>query len=723
MTLLSKFWPFFILLTLVIIFFNKTLTGSEIFVTPDFARSDILNSGYPSKLFLSQSLKNGELPLWNPKVSSGFPELGLPTGVFNPINLLLFYFLSMPLAYNLGLASIFLTATISTYLFARSQELSKYASLAASIAFSFSGVFVSHIIHFSVIQTLSVFPLELYLAQVYFKKKSNIFIVLLVLIIGIQLLTGFFQIIAYSLIFLSAFIIWQVFFSGQNYSKKLVSGLFIAIIISFLIGAVQLIPSFELTQLSNRSEGVGEDINLFPYPAKHIITFIWPYLLGDPRIGTYPIPNDKWGLFWENNGYIGVIPVFLALAAIFGLVKKNKLVLFFTVSAAATFLLMLGQNSPFGFLYNFPPLSLFRVPARWIAFFSFSLSILAAFGFDWLLAKLSTFKLPPSQITSISLITLIVITTNLFAFGLFAQAKGNPKDWLAKTQTARFLENDSSIFRIYNIGNRQIWNAMYAQKGWLNNKSDFLNLLESQEANFNITQDLDQMSLYRVVSTQRFLITQEPLDIALRRQREPFTLTPAVRKILDLGNVKYIISPGKIEAEGLNLVFTTKTEIKFYIYENNEVLPRIFTRSNYQVYSRLEDAQKKIASTDFDPKTSVLLEKDPKLNFIEASNSAQITNYQNQFVEIKAQMEEDGIVVLADSYYPGWKAYIDGNEVEIIPANLNQRAIIVEKGEHQVEFKFEPDSFRKGAMISGVSLLFILLSFLYLLRFRRVNKG
>src|SRR3989344_4904350 len=112
MKFIAKIWPFLFIIALVVIFFGKTLTGKEIFVTPDFGRSDILHNEYAFKYSISQSLKNRHLPLWNSQIATGYPQIALPTGLFNPINLIFFYFFPMPLAYNLGFSAIFLTAVL-----------------------------------------------------------------------------------------------------------------------------------------------------------------------------------------------------------------------------------------------------------------------------------------------------------------------------------------------------------------------------------------------------------------------------------------------------------------------------------------------------------------------------------------------------------------------------------------------------------------------------------
>src|SRR3989338_1326707 len=171
MKFILKLLPIFILAILVVIFFNKTLTGQQIFVTPDFGRSDILHYEYPTKLFLSESLKNGHLPLWNSLITNGYPQIATINGYFNPLNLIIFFLFPMPLAFNLGFALSFLIIGTFTYLFTRSMGLSKIASLLGAISFSYSGIFVTQIVHFNVIQTLAFSPMELYLTEIYIHKN------------------------------------------------------------------------------------------------------------------------------------------------------------------------------------------------------------------------------------------------------------------------------------------------------------------------------------------------------------------------------------------------------------------------------------------------------------------------------------------------------------------------------------------------------------------------
>lgn len=717
MKLLSKFIPIIFLIVLVVIFFGKTLIGSQIFVTPDFGQSDILHNEYPAKYFISASLKKKEWPFWNTQIATGFPQIGIPAGLFNPVNLFLFYFLPMPLAFNLGLAATFLTTAIFTYLFARLLTLSKIASVFTATIFTFSGIFVTQIVHYSVIQTLALFPLELYLAELFIQKRKGLTAVLLALTFGVQILTGFFQVVVYSLIVLTAYIFWRIFFMSQEELKtKAVITVLILILVGlgFAVAAVQLLPSFEFTQISNRAEGVSlAEIRRFPYPLKHVITFIWPYLLGDPRIGSYPKFSENWGIFWESTGYLGILPLILALAAVIIHLRRNKIVQFFFILLVISFLLMLGKNFPTFFLFQIPPLSFFRVPARWIMFLVFSLSILAGIGFEIL--KL-TLEAKGKQIAKIliPILVLILATVNIFIFALNYHPRGKAKNWLQKTQTAKFLENDSSIFRVITLGNEIVWNEQFLKKGWLGSETSYLNFMEGLDPNWNMIQGIDHTSSYGILISKRDLLMRTIVESNIAKTDNGYSLNRTAIKLLGLQNVKYIISPAQISGPTLEKVFETNNQPKYFIYENKSVMPRVFVVESH-IASQVPAEQVQILSHDkFFISRDILLEKNLGENFkqtkVQANFSAQITKFENQNVEIAANLKNDGILILADSFYPGWKAKIDGKETEILAANINQRAIIVPAGEHNIKFSFEPGSFKIGAIISvtaSISLIIL----------------
>ena len=717
MRFILKLLPIFVLVILVVIFFNKTLTGEQIFATPDFGQSDILSGEYPVKFFLSESLRQDQLPLWNSKIATGFPQIGTITGSFNPLNLLIFKYLPMPIAYNLSFALIFLSTAIFTYLYAQSLSLSRVASLLSAISFTFSGIFATQIVHFTVIQTLSYFPIQLFLVEIYIQNRKPYVLTFLALAIGFQILAGFYQVVLYSLIVLFLYSFYRIFLVDERRFGRwtLFFTIFGVVLTGFMLAAIQLLPSWEFTQISTRAGGVShEEVKLFPYPIKHLVSFIWPYFLGDPRIGTYPQFSKDWGIFWENTGYIGILPLLFAFLAIILGFRKNKTIQLFAILAFISLLLMLGKNSPTFFFFQTPPLSFFRVPSRWIMFLVFSLSILAAFGFDFFWKKLETKIASTKVIMIILLLILITTTANLFLFSYNYNLRGETQDWLKTPTTALFLQNDQSLYRIASFGNQTVWNEQFLNRGWLKDGNNYITFLEGLDPNWNIVQNINQVNAYAIILTKRDDLTQAILGQNIKQGNNAILLQEVARNLLDLENVKYIISPFEVSGRDLDRIYKTQSQLPYFIYQNTTVMPRVFTVSNYEVAQTPKDQIRQITSPKFDYKTTVIIEKDLKdQSFKQSASEAKIANYSDQNVEIEAKMSEDGILVLADAFYPGWKAYVDGKESEILAANINQRSLILPKGNHFVKFTFAPTSFKIGAIISLVSTIALLVSFLF----------
>jgi uncharacterized membrane protein YfhO len=78
----------------------------------------------------------------------------------------------------------------------------------------------------------------------------------------------------------------------------------------------------------------------------------------------------------------------------------------------------------------------------------------------------------------------------------------------------------------------------------------------------------------------------------------------------------------------------------------------------------------------------------------------------NNTITIRAALPQDGYLLLLDTHYPGWQVLVDEQPATIYPANLAFRAVPLSTGEHVVEFRYRPASFRIGAAVSGLTCLF-----------------
>jgi hypothetical protein len=86
------------------------------------------------------------------------------------------------------------------------------------------------------------------------------------------------------------------------------------------------------------------------------------------------------------------------------------------------------------------------------------------------------------------------------------------------------------------------------------------------------------------------------------------------------------------------------------------------------------------------------------------SEAPTIARYEPQRVEIDVVLASPGLLILADTYDPGWKLAVDGAAAPILRANRMMRAAALGAGRHHLVFRYEPRSFRVGVVVCLVSL-------------------
>ncbi|HXW69194.1 MAG TPA: YfhO family protein, partial [Dissulfurispiraceae bacterium] len=153
------------------------------------------------------------------------------------------------------------------------------------------------------------------------------------------------------------------------------------------------------------------------------------------------------------------------------------------------------------------------------------------------------------------------------------------------------------------------------------------------------------------------------------------------------------------------------------LYENMNVLPRAYPVNKIRAIDSIQKLMDALASFGMNPRYEAALStKDVKE--IGAENfsygDVKIEEYKPDMVTISARFKSTGFIVLADQFYPGWKAYIDGKESKIYKTNAVQRGVIVPAGEHRVVFKYVPVYIYACMIYSGLLLALMLVALLKL---------
>jgi hypothetical protein len=189
------------------------------------------------------------------------------------------------------------------------------------------------------------------------------------------------------------------------------------------------------------------------------------------------------------------------------------------------------------------------------------------------------------------------------------------------------------------------------------------------------------------------------------------------RRLLGLCSLRYLIasglSPQKMKAidahswrliPQANLAGSTSQ-----IFENRLALPRTYLVNSYTITGNEEESLRAIGENILELSHSVVLENGtpsfPSASKSMESGSARIAEYGINEVKLHVESQEPSILVLTDSYYPGWIALVDGEEKPIWRANSLFRAVEVPAGVQRVVFKYRPSSFYFGMTVSLVTLL------------------
>lgn len=193
-------------------------------------------------------------------------------------------------------------------------------------------------------------------------------------------------------------------------------------------------------------------------------------------------------------------------------------------------------------------------------------------------------------------------------------------------------------------------------------------------------------------------------------------------RLLAAFNVKYIVSFAPLSIEGIKLV-TRFPEHYSWLYQVEQPTPRVYVVGNAVVETDSRSTLLRLSSSAFDPRKEVILDRSPGIPLgRKLVWTAEMLRYEHQAVSIRASSDGSGVLVLADSYYPGWKAYVNGREAEILRANHFFRAVVLDRGEHIIEFRYEPASFRIGRFVSAVTLLALAIIWLYVARSKTYSR-
>lgn len=710
---ISKAFPVAVIVLVVgVFFFRLFYPEQKLLLTPDFGRSDAWDFSYSMKYTLWEALHEKSLPLWDARIGTGFPLLaeGQTGALFFP-NLILFLLPDATIAYNLALSFAILTLAFGTYWWARVLGHSRLISLFGALTLSFSGLPILHLTHITLLQAMSLFPAMAALTHLLITKRTLRYTVLLGVVGSQQIFAGFPQATFLTVAFC---FLYAVLLSPKEKRISSVLHVCAGVFLAAGLGAVQLVPSWEFLRNISHPQGFDPSIaSYFSFPLKHLITFLSPYALGNPKVATYPpFFSFDGSIFWENTAYIGTIPLLFSAMALF--LGKQKKARTFGLLAGLSFVLAWGKYSPLYFLYSFFPFNLFRVPSRFLWITVFMLVFLAMTGIE------ATVRRIPNTGKVFMLAVLLPASVVLLVSTWWSYHLLIPKSaWLAKPASGANLSHG----RVFTIGGAEAYNRIFLADGW-QEADPYLFLRQGLLPNGNLVWDISQYQVTSGRILRRPSVLSKLLAESIQTSESVATFSSETKRYLDLSAIGTVLSFVPLTQKGLiHSQSYTSSKTTLHVFQNSTPALRVHLLREATVAASLEEALTILRNPSFDHTKTVLLEAHevglfPTLDeFIAPKTGDRIPQADLRFIkdtnhEVVIEVgenKEPGLLVLADTYYPGWTASVDGSRVPLLAANIAQRAVVVPPGSHQVSFRFVPTSFYQGAAISGFFVLLTIL--------------
>jgi hypothetical protein len=366
---IKNLWPYLVILAVASFFFWPLLFRQKIFLF-----GALETHHYPWKVFFSQSLLRGELPLWNPTMGLGYPLLaGGEAGALYLPNLILYKLLPVIWAYNISYPLHFFLAALFMYFFARTLELSESSSLISAITFAFSGFMTAQIINLHIIAAIIYIPLIFALLNLYFKSPKTLHLVGIAAVWALQFYTGAFTISFLTALAAALYIfipsLWKSI-EEKNFNhirQDFIWGICTALL-AVILAMGQILPSYELSNFSYLKQAAGFQLS---------------DILGRERII-----------------YLDVIPLGLALLGLGG--QKSRVKSFFIILLVfSLFIALMGLLAGFAF-----PI----MPYQFLALFSYVLALLAGFGLERLMRE----KLELKKFWPLVFVLLLILLSMAF---------------------------------------------------------------------------------------------------------------------------------------------------------------------------------------------------------------------------------------------------------------------------------------------------------------------
>jgi hypothetical protein len=636
-------------------------------------------------------------------------------------------------------------------------ETGWWASFCGGCVYAFSGYWCMHAGDITQVMAGGWAPWVCWAAVRWLRHNTRARFGLLAVIAGIQVLPGGTENVTYlfwTLSFLAVVHILVCAFRlarparGEPARSGLIAsitpglGIILALALGAALSGVQVIPSLENLLFSFRWGGMGyeyagrQSIPLW----KPLVEIIIPNYGG--HYGSTPcvaaeIPHP------ETVSYVGPIAVFLAALAVIRGWHNQAVRMCFGLTLVAL-LLAFGRFTPLHRgLYSLG-FSVFRSPARAVYLVTLGEAVLCAWGAQSLLES-EGLQLS-RRIHKWVILGLAVVAVAIF----WAVAQPEAFGWFQRHTLPWLYAGDISVTLLAAaMGHLSFTRLSASRKRALVflalviplfvflRESEFWNLPMEDAANARnkarvAAEARSLLGNYRVYSRHWSLfISNEvagnglrdvggmhgglcPLrrfwELQLRVTPDSHLAVTRGRRFLDILGGRYLLSRYPMGDPDYRLLCDAEP---YRVYENPFARPRLSFVPRGAVLSD-EATLARLANGDWDPSAEVLLDGGSPFHgrpgtATDGPTAPRFVIDGNDEVVCEVLAPTAGYLLLSDTYYPGWQAFVDGGPAEILRANYVFRAVALVPGKHLVEFRYRPQSLAAGFALSMIALLTLLL--------------
>jgi len=685
---------FLILIIFIVANLNILININDFVYLKNSDYSDIAITHYPNLFYIQQGIiADHEIPLWSNLIQSGYPLVENPlSGIWYMWGWIALLF-PLPMGININLLLHILLGILGMYLFLRIEGRSEFASIFGATGFGLCVKMYSHFGagHLSMIYAVNWTIWLLYFTKISFIKKKLVFQLLPGLILGFILTADPRWIIPASLL-------WVLYFLNikERLSKKLY--IFIASSLTGLLTSIGLWYSLlHFLQYSTRSTLNALDRNIYALDFPDLLGFFFP----------------EYGGFSEWVLYPSALILLSLVIGIF-IYKENKEIRFWYFVILFSLLFSFGDQIPgLRYLFAFPGFSLLRVPSRFIWLVFISYPIISSFVIDYLLLFTNKYKFDRLFFLVIVVVFIlffdigyIFITHSLpsnlifsvifFGFGtlLFGLALHNKIN--TKFMKIGFLSLLVFDLAIINFNSLKFYDTLTI----LNQKPDLINLIKT-------------MPKYARIYTPSYSLTQEEAafwNINQINGIDPMQLSEYVNYFSKASGVKHdnysVTLPSFINGNPITANKMSCPDLEKIIKLNVGFVISDFELTNCDGF---KDPQ--FVNNKFVYKTKFIFQV---AYFESGIDGVSLEKYSAN--QISLSSNQGGRLVFSELFYPGWKAFVDGQEIQIGKKDIF-RYIDLASGKHFVELKFKPDYVNYVLLIQILSLLVVL----FLLIWENIN--